>query len=134
MIRLLVGPATFIVLASSACASPDLERCQVPSDAFMNRLASGLDISGEGSIRDWWAVKSQDAEDMYFVSATIDGPGMGGGQIATWATNRIGGGHGPIFSTDAMADEFSEWPLAVDVGSGMAIDGAWESQDCVKHA
>jgi hypothetical protein len=114
-------------------AQNDTSRCMsVPADVIA-RIESGLDINGGGSLKNVGAVKSNDFESVYFISGDLQGSGLEGSRdIATFATNQLDY-TGMTFSVDAIADEFSDWPL----GSGtsfnirMSDDGASESRDCV---
>jgi hypothetical protein len=95
-------------------------------------------VQGGGQLKGAKAVKSNDFESVYYVSAELQGPGLeGSGDIATWATNSLKAGEGLILAADAVAKEFSDW--GADVGEGSAPaetmsldnDGAEESRACV---
>jgi hypothetical protein len=111
----------------------EASRCMsVPADVIA-RIESGLTVDGGGSLRNVKAVKSNDFESVYFISGDLQGSGLeGDNDIATFSTNQLDYS-GMTFSVDAVADEFSDWPL----GSGtsfnlrMSDDGARESRECI---
>lgn len=110
-------------------------RClDIPANV-VERIESGLDIAGEGYLRNVKAVKSNDFESVYFVSGDLQGAGLEGeNDLATFATNQLD--HtGLIFSVNTVAAEFSVWPLGRDTDSNitMSDDGARESYDCVSQ-
>lgn len=86
---------------------------------------------GEGA-----AVKSDDFEEVFYVSAPIEGPD----QVGTWATNSLKVGEGLIIAADSVAMEFTDWGAAAQAGSpvaevqGLENDGAQESRDCIAGA
>lgn len=113
-----------VVQIASRCLS-------VPADVIA-RIEGGLNVNGGGSLKNVKAVKSNDFESVYFISGDLQGSGLeGDGDIATFATNQFDYS-GMTFSVDAVAGEFSDWPL----GSGtsfnisMSSDGAQQSRDC----
>lgn len=108
----------------------DTSRCVDVSAAKLAAIEAGLTIDGGGGLGSAAAVRSSDYSRVYFVSAVLVGPGLGGDTIGTWATNRLGEG-GMIFSVDGTAKEFSEWG---DAGGRFSAfdDGAQESKDCVR--
>lgn len=113
---------------------PEPDRCIAVPGSLLEGLATGLTVTGGGSLRDGWAVKSTAFENIYFVSAEIDGPGIeSDGDIGTWTTNDpvAGGAH---FSVNTAAKEFSDWGDggATDAAFSMEDDGAEASQDCVE--
>jgi hypothetical protein len=82
------------------------------------------------------AVKSDDFEKVFYVSAPIRDPN----QVGTWATNSLKVGEGLIIAADPVAMEFTDWGEAAQPGSpvaevqGLENDGAQESRDCVNGA
>jgi hypothetical protein len=107
--------------------------------ALTQAIAEGLTLTGGGStLTNAKAVKSNDYQRVYFISADIDGAGLEGpDDIGTWAKNgplRVG--EGLILSVDSVATEFSDWPDAAttDFMLSMQDDGAEESKDCVEDA
>lgn len=136
--RQATGPV-FVALFVGACGGDDGQeasvRCEAVPQQLASQIESGLTVQGGGTLREAKAVESEDFEDtVYFISADIRGPGMeGSDQIGTWATDSLEG-HVPLFSVDAIAKEFSEWPDAssTEAGFSLADDGAEESRDCVQ--
>jgi hypothetical protein len=119
-----------IILFSYCSESQEPERCvNVPSDK-LEALESGLNLSG-GSLRDGWAVKSRDFNNVYFIAAEIDGPGIeGDGDVGLWASNSLDI-NAMMFSVDSVAQEFSVFPKHKDVSR--FDDGAEEAKSCVRR-
>lgn len=110
-------------------ASAAASRCQPMSPQLSEAITAGLKIQGGGSLRGGQTVKSTGHENVWMVSADLEGPGLSAkDNIATWATNDIRGG-GSIFSVDAVAREFSQW--GTGPGFGLGDDGVTESKACV---
>jgi hypothetical protein len=147
---LLLGVLCLMVIAgacggggSDAAAEPETltvpeqesDRClAVPRD-LVEGIATGLTVNGGGTLRNAQAVKSNDLNDAYFISAEIDGPGLeGDGDIGTWAkSGPLAVGGGLILSVDAVANEMSDWGdgRSTDAALSMSDDGADESRACV---
>jgi hypothetical protein len=118
--------------APPATTEQEESRCQPVPAALVEGIASGLTVTGGGSLRDAAAVRSDDFESAFFISAEVDGPGIeGDGDVGTWVTNRLEGG--VIYSVDAVAREFSDWGDGGDTDAEFSLsdDGAEESRDCV---
>lgn len=120
----------------AAPATPKPARCLDVPVALVDAIASGLTVSGGGSLRaeSAQAVKSTAYEKVYFVAADIQGQGIEGPtDVGVWATNSLAGA-GTIFSVNAVAAEMSEWPKGEKTKAGitMADDGAQESEDCLQ--
>lgn len=114
----------------------DGNRCEPVSRALLDGIETGLTVSGGGSLSSGQAVRSDDFEQVWFVAAEIDGPGLeGDGDIGLWATNSVPGGspEGLIFAVDAIAREFSDWGAggATDAQLSTGDDGASEAVDCL---
>jgi len=107
-------------------------RCESPSRRLLNNIASGLEVSGGGTIGRGGAVRSGAHSNGYFVAAEIQGAGMDD-QVAVWFTNRLDGS-GMLFSVDNMAQEFSVFPDAgrTVAEATMSDPGARESRTCVQ--
>jgi hypothetical protein len=102
-------------------------QCERVSDALLQGIASGLTVTGGGSLRNGWAVRSNDFAMVYMVAAEIHGDGMDG-VIGVWATNNLDG-TGSIFAADGIAREFSEW----GPGQVQPTDhGVREARQCVE--
>lgn len=116
-------------------AAPERDpHCMAVPPAVVKAISTGLEVQGGGSLRFAQAVKSDDFESVYFVSADIQGAGLeGDDDVATWATNRLRVG-GLTFAVDSVAQEFSDWGDAdkTDANLTMDDDGAELSRDCVE--
>ena len=106
--------------------------CESPSRRLLDDIASGLEVSGGGTIGRGGAVRSGAHSNGYFVAAEIQGSGMDD-EVAVWFTNRLDGS-GMIFSVDNMAQAFSVFPDAgrTDAEATMSDPGARESLTCVQ--
>jgi hypothetical protein len=129
-----VGLSTAIARAPDATATQT--RCETPTEALVGIIASRLIVFGGGSLRNAQAVKSKDFDQVYFVAADIQGPGLeGSADIAVWAANRLDGTSGLILLTvNNVAKEFSDWPDGArsDAKVAMTDDGAEEARICTQ--
>lgn len=111
-------------------------RClDVPTET-LSRIESGLK-DDDITLRNAQAVRSDDFEKVYFISADLQGPELEGtGDIATFAANNIDG-PGLVLSVDDVAKEFTDWLHGDREGAQfhvtMSDDGARESHDCVSQ-
>lgn len=141
---LLPPAAVIIVLAGcggsgsaesgGAPATTEASRCLPVAAEVVEAIATGLTVTGGGTLRSARAVRSADYVRIYFVSAEIDGSGMDGdGEVGTWALNRIDSVAGLIFAVDGFARNFSDWGdgRKTDAEFSLARDGAEESRGCV---
>jgi len=114
---------------SSASSVSDL--CEAATSAIMTPLGNSLDNERD-RLSNGQIVKSSDHEDIYFVSAELDGPGFQGpGDIATWATTSPGGAEA-IYSVDPLAKRHTTWRDGTAIaGLSLEDDGAQESRECV---
>lgn len=114
-----------------ASSAPASLRCEAATSAIMTPLGNALenerDRLGNGQV-----VKSRDHEDIYFVSAELDGPGFqGSGDVGTWATTSPGGAEA-IYSVDPLAKRHTSWRDGTAIaGLSLEDDGAQESRECV---
>jgi len=110
-------------------------RC-IPADTSLTTpIANKLTVEG-GRIDYGRAVKSDDFENMYFVSAELEGTGLEGrDDVATWATESVGGAEA-IYAVDDLAKEHSDWRDGSQTRFKLSLnqDGAKESRDCVTQA
>jgi hypothetical protein len=109
-----------------------LGRCEKVSNAVLNAIAEGLTVTGGGTLRNGYAVKSDDFNKVYMVAADIQGSDMeGNGEIGVWATNSLDG-HGSIFAVDGFAKEFSDWGHGdtTDANITASSDGVAEAKEC----
>jgi hypothetical protein len=107
-------------------------RCEKVSSALLNAIAEGLTVSGSGTLRGGYAVKSKDFSKVYMVAADIQGTGMeGDNEIGVWATNSLDGA-GLIFAVDGFAQEFSDWGHGdeTDANITQSSDGVTEAKEC----
>jgi hypothetical protein len=118
----------------------DGDRCMRVPKALKEGIAFGLRPKGKetgikttGDLGKAAAVRSEDFEKVFYVSAVIEGPDV----VGTWATNSLKVGEGLIIAADPVAMEYSDWGEAAQPGSdaaevqGLQNDGAQESQDCI---
>ena len=118
--------ATATAPVTAAVASP----CEPASSDVMTPIGNKLMPEGV-RVSDGRYVRSDDHEQMYFVSAELDGPGLEGeGDVATWATPSVGGAEA-IYAVDDLAKEHSDWRPADEVDVTIDDHGAQESRDCV---
>jgi hypothetical protein len=98
----------------------------------LKNIAAGLTVSGGGTLSNGFAVKSNDYEDVWFIAALIDGPGMGKGVVGIWASNRLGANDGMIFAIDSNAGTFTDWGLGstTDANFTQYDDGAQDAAQC----
>jgi hypothetical protein len=106
-------------------------RCEEATSALMTPLGNALK-SERDHVENGRFVKSRDHEDIYFISAELDGPGLfDSGDVATWATTSPGGAEA-IYSVDELARDHSTWRDGVAIaGLSLEDDGAQESRECV---
>ena len=117
------------------------EECvPVPADVVA-ALEEGFNTPGT-SLRNAYAVKSDDLANAWYISGDLEGPGLDGDdEIATWAKGGdlvVGGGL--LLASNEVAKEFSDWGTDAQPGSpaadaaSMNNHGAQESQECVRDA
>jgi hypothetical protein len=107
-------------------------RCEKVSSALLNAIAEGLTVTGSGTLRNGYAVKSKDFSKVYMVAADIQGAGMeGNGEVGVWATNSLDA-TGLIFAVNGLAKEFSEWGHGdtTDANITLSSDGVAEAKEC----
>jgi hypothetical protein len=120
-----------------AAASPTtvMGRCEKVSSALLNAIAEGLTVTGGGTLRSGYAVKSKDFAEVYMVAADIQGVGTeGDSDIGVWATNSLDGA-GLIFAVDGHAKEFSDWGHGdtTDANITQSSDGVSEAKECASR-
>ena len=112
---------------------PD-SRCEAVSQAMLDLIDDQLTVDG-GSLRNGFAVKSEDYENVYMIAADIQGPGMDDdGQVGVWAANGLEPeGSLIILAVDGLAKEFSDWfdGDQTDAQLSLADDGVDEARECV---
>jgi len=109
-------------------------RCEDVPTFVVESIASGLNTEGI-TLRNVQAVKSNDFNNVYFISADLQGPGLEGeNDIVTFTRNNLESSSLTL-SVDAVANEFFVWPLGknTDANVTMNDDGAQESRDCVNQ-
>lgn len=106
---------------------------EVPQN-IVDWIEKGLTANGEAKLVNAQAVKSNNFEKVYFVSAEFTGPGFNN-EVGTWSTNNIED-EALVLSVNAMAKEFTDWFHGDREGAQfhvtMAYDGGYESQECLK--
>jgi hypothetical protein len=110
-------------------------RCEKVSSAVLNAIAEGLTVTGGGTLRNGYAVKSDDFSKVYMVAADIQGAGMeGDNEIGVWATKSLDSA-GLIFAVDGVAKEFSDWGHGdtTDAHITQSSDGVSEAEECASR-
>jgi len=111
-------------------------RCQPVDQTTIDAIMSGVD---EGiTLTQWQAVRSDDYEQVWFVSAVAHDAGFDGDPF-TFATNddpTQPGVEGLTLAADGFAHQFSTWPYGPDTNIGVQFvdDGGEESRDCALTA
>lgn len=115
-----------------SASAPVADRCVAVSTKKLKNIATGLTVGGGGTLTNGFAVKSNDYEEVWFIAAVIDGPGMGKGVVGIWASNRLEANDGLIFAIDGFAEEFSDWGVGstTDANIAQSDDGAQEAAQC----
>jgi hypothetical protein len=110
---------------------PADSRCEPATSALMTPLQNGL-TNERDRLENGQVVKSRDHEDIYFISAELEGPGLyNPGDVATWATTSTGGAEA-IYSVDQLAKDHTTWRDGTAIaGLSLDDDGANESRACV---
>jgi hypothetical protein len=113
---------------------PADSRCEPATSALMTPLGHALN-NDRDRLENGQVVKSRDHEDIYFVSAELDGPGLHDpGHVATWATTSPGGAEA-IYSVDELAKDHTSWRDGTAIaGLSLDDDGAEESRECVSES
>jgi hypothetical protein len=127
-----------IALVAGGCGAVDGSRCLSVSGEVVRTIEEGLRATSGGSLRKARAVRSNEFEHLYFVSAYIHGVGLeGSAEIGTWATDSIDQAGDLILAIDEVAKAFSRWtPGDRDLLAPvtMSSDGARASSDCTANA
>jgi hypothetical protein len=121
--------------AALPIASPSARCLPVPPHVLTS-ISQGLTIEGGGTLRNAKAVKSDSYQNVYFISADLQGAGLeGSDDLATFARNGLDD-MGLVIAVDAVANEFSDWADGRIMTSPitMSDDGARQSQDCASRA
>ena len=130
----------FIAVALAGCGGDDDEasspppadsRCEAATSAIMTPLGNALQ-NKQDRLSNGQVVKSRDHDDIYYVSAELDGPGFQDpGDVGTWATTSPGGAEA-IYSVDDLAKGQTTWRDGTAIaGLSLDDDGAKESRECV---
>jgi hypothetical protein len=119
---------------ASSPPPPADARCEPATSALMTPLGNALNNELD-RLENGQMVKSRDHEDIYFISAELDGPGLHDpGHVATWATTSPGGGEA-IYSVDQLAKDHTSWRDGTAIaGLSLDDDGAKESRECVSES
>ena len=132
-ITVIVFVAVAIAVTTIHGVLPASPRCQVVDPAKVDSIASGSTIPGY-RLDHARAVKSNDFERIYFISAEASGPGLPNA-VGTWASNRLEPGEGLIWAIDDIARSSTTWPKPSGVETmSMIDDGAEQSRRCVAAA
>jgi hypothetical protein len=134
-IFVIIATCSILILASIACGTSTANtRCVSSSSAQLDSIRAGVkDIDPNNDVKTGWAVKSNDFDNVWFVSAKIYGTGMKNGSgPGVWAVSGDQNSPGMILSVDGYAKQFSSYPDAgkTDASITMSDDGANEAQSC----
>lgn len=123
-------------------SNPASERC-IPVDAeVVEAIESGLIEDSGASLRNVWAVRSDDFELIWFVAGDLEGPALDGDdEIAVFATSMLNeegeyeGMGGLVLAVSGFAVEFSDWPDGgkTQAETSLNDDGAREAWDCAEE-
>ena len=118
------------VTTQTATQATVSERCAAASTDLVTPLSNGIETEGARLTR-VYMVESEDHDDIYFVSAEVDGPGYeDSGDVATFASESQFGG-GAIYAVDDLANELSTLRDGRSVaGLSLDDDGVEASRSC----
>ena len=107
--------------------------CLPTDSSLMTPLGNGMK-DDQVRLKNGRAAKSNDHEEIYFVSAELYGPGVPDGTIGTWATTSLGGAEA-IWTVDDVSKKYSDLRDGTAVADlSMDDDGVDESRGCVASA
>lgn len=135
--------ATLTAIAASSSKiptktpAPTPSRCKPASEGQLTRIEAGVKgIDANNSVRQAYAVKSKDYENVYFVAAKIYGEGLpeDGYGPGVWVINGDPSKPGITMSVNGAALSFSDWGDGTksDAHVSMNDDGAREAENCAK--
>ena len=102
--------------------------CEVASAQLVEAISKGLTVPG-ATLRGAQAVRSTIPGRGWYVTADIEGPGLGAkDDLATWTTTDLSG-NGKILAAGAFAREWSKWESLE--GFEHSDHGYAESRACV---
>lgn len=129
----IIPAPTFIQSATSPAQN---NRCVPASQQQIETIRIGIkDIDTNNDIQTAWAVKSNDFENIWFVAAEIQGPGILPKQaVGIWAISGDPATPGTILSVDGFAKQFSIYPdgATTDAQITMNDDGVQEVVSCAQ--
>ena len=102
--------------------------CEAASTPLVDAISKGLTVPG-ATLRGAQAVRSNIPDRGWYVTADIEGPGLGAkDDLATWTTTDLSG-NGKILAAGAFAREWSKWESLE--GFEHSDHGYAESRACV---
>lgn len=111
--------------------------CIRASDGQIEAIQAGVNgVAAENEVREAWAVKSKDFENVWMVAAYVYGPGMEqGAGPGVWAINGDPASPGMTLAVDGMAKEFSDYPDASKTKAAitLAADGVEAAKRCAEE-
>ena len=106
-----------VLVLAAGCSSPAADQspsglCEAAPAALVTAVSEGL--IADTSLTGARMVRDPEREDIWLVAAELDGPGITGeGEVGVWATD-LPDDPTMIWSVDAFALQFSEWPRIPD--------------------
>ncbi|WP_067201222.1 hypothetical protein [Microbacterium sp. XT11] len=128
------GPTTKTSAPPAAEEEPEPTRCLAVAESAKAAISEGL--QGGITLDSWAAVRSEDREAVWFVSAKGSGGFLQDGDVLTFATGYDptieGGALGLTVSADGFAQQATTWPYGPDSALGVSFveDGGPESREC----
>ena len=114
----------------------EVSRCVQASQIQFDNIQQGIkSVQDSNFIKSAWAVKSNDFENVWMVSAYVYGPSMEDGfGPGIWAMNGNPDEQGITLAVDGTADEFTQYPFGpdTDLEIDQFSDGAQEAKECAE--
>jgi hypothetical protein len=136
LILLLASGCTNDVSSSEKTGASNASRCQPASTAQITAIRAGVKgIQASNDVRAAFAVRSNDFDRVYMVSAKIYGPGMENGTgPGIWAISGDPNNPGLTLAVDGFAHQFSDYPEASKTQAAItqSADGVDAARVCAK--
>lgn len=104
----------------------------IPANASLTAPLGSAMKDATFRLKNVQAVKSEDRDGVYFISAEVYGEGVEARTVGTWATTSLGGAEA-IWTVDEVSKQYSDFRDGTQVADlSMDDHGAQESRDCVE--